>query len=463
MFQYAVMNNETTLFSKMKLFFETGATRTYAFRKKQLIRLKNEIQKREADFKKALYLDLHKPSMESYTTEIGFVYEEINYTLKHLKDWMQPETVSTPLIAQPSSSKIYKDPLGVTLIITPWNYPFQLTLSPLVGSIAGGNCTCLKPSEETPHTSELITKLIQETFEENYISVVNGEGATVVPALMEFPFDHVFFTGSIAVGKNIMSMAAKHLSSVTLELGGKSPCIVDETANIKIAAKRIVWGKFINAGQTCVAPDYILVHLSVKEKLCSEFQKAVAKFYGDDPKKSADYARMINQKRFDTVAGFLKKGNILFGGQTDRNELYIAPTLMDEIHYEDAVMQEEIFGPVLPVMTYNNLQDIPGIVNRYAYPLALYLFSRSKKNEKFILDHIRFGSGCINDTLIHLSNPAIPFGGIGTSGFGSYHGKYSFDTFTHAKGILKTATWINVPFRYPPFGNKEKMVKMLMK
>ncbi len=447
----------------MNAFFLEGNTRTYDFRKKQLIKLKNAIKKREQEIIQALFLDLHKSSMETYTTEIGFVYEEINNTLKNLKEWMQPETVSTPLIAQPSSSKIYKDPLGITLIIAPWNYPFQLTLSPLVGSIAGGNCSFLKPSEETQHTSDVIVQIISETFDENFIKVITGEGATVVPQLMKLPFDHVFFTGSVAVGKRIMAMAAEHLTPVTLELGGKSPCIIDETASLSIAAKRIAWGKFINAGQTCVAPDYILIHTSVKEKFCRLLKEAVQQFYGEDPKKSADYTRMVNLKRFDAVAKYLEKGNIIFGGKKERDTLYIAPTLIDGIGHEDEIMQEEIFGPVLPVITYDNLSDVPSVVNRYAYPLALYIFTDNRKNEKFIIENIRFGSGCVNDTLMHLSNPAIPFGGVGTSGFGSYHGKFSFDNFTHAKGMLKTTTWIDVPFRYPPFGKKEKIVRMFMR
>ncbi len=451
------------IFNSLNTYYHNGNTKSYSFRKKQLLELKKAIKRKEADIVQALSKDLHKSAMETYTTEIGFVYEEINYTLQHLKEWMQPETVSTPMIAQPSSSKIYKDPLGITLIIAPWNYPLQLILAPLVGSIAGGNCTILKPSEETPHICKVIEELINETFDKKYITVINGEGATVVPQLMEFPFNHVFFTGSVAVGKKIMAMAAKHLTPVTLELGGKSPCIVDETANLKIAAKRIVWGKFINAGQTCVAPDYILVHHTVKNKLCDLIKEAVLKFYGDDPKKSSDYPRIINAKRFNTVSDFFKNGKIIFGGETDLSELYISPTLLDNITWEDEIMQQEIFGPVLPVLTYQNITDVPSLVNKNAYPLALYIFTGSKKNEKFIIENIRFGSGCVNDTLMHLSNPSIPFGGIGTSGSGNYHGKFSFDTFTHTKGMLKTSTWLDIPFRYPPYGKKEKLVRMFMK
>ncbi len=457
------MHNIGQLFSRMQVYFQNGNTQSYAFRKKQLLKLKNGIKKKEADIIQALFKDLHKPSLETYTNEIGFVYEEINYTLNHLKSWMEPESVSTPFIAQPSSSKIYKNPLGITLIIAPWNYPFQLMLSPLVGSIAGGNCTVLKPSEETPYTSEIIMQLIQEIFDEAYISVVTGEGATVVPHLMEFPFDHVFFTGSVSVGKKIMAMAAQNLTPVTLELGGKSPCIIDETANLTIAANRITWGKFINAGQTCVAPDYILVHKSVKEKLCTLIQKTALQFYGDNPQESPDYPRMVNHKRFDAVAKYLNYGNLIFGGEKDRENLYIAPTLVDGISLKDEIMQEEIFGPVLPVIEYENFADLPAMVNQFAYPLALYIFTNSKKNEKFIIENIRFGSGCVNDTLMHLSNPAIPFGGVGTSGMGRYHGKFSFDTFTHSKGMLKTTTWLDLPFRYPPYGKKEKIVKMIMR
>lgn len=454
----------THLFNAQKQFFESGKTRSYAFRKGQLMRLKKCVQSHQALITEALQKDLHKAPAESYTTEIGFVYEEINYALKHLKEWMKPQKVSTPLIAQPSRSKIYRDPLGLTLIIGPWNYPFQLIISPLVGAIAGGNCAILKPSEETVHTAQAIEKIIKSAFPSEYISVVQGNGAEVVPALMEnFAFNYVFFTGSVPVGKIIMAAAAKHLTPVTLELGGKSPCIVDQTANLSLAARRITWGKFLNAGQTCVAPDYLLVHYSVKDQLVALIKACLKEFYGEDPAKSPDYPRMINMKRFHAIAKFLSAGNILHGGQTHPEDKYIAPTLMDGISFNDPVMQEEIFGPLLPVLTYQKIEEVPQMIGRQPFPLALYLFTSDTHTEKYILENVRFGGGCINDTVIHLGNPSIPFGGVGTSGFGSYHGKYSFDTFTHAKGVLKTSTKLDLPLRYPPYDNKLKYIKLLMR
>ena len=451
------------LYEQQRHFFESGKTRSYAFRKQQLLRLKNAIRSHEDLITEALYQDLHKPATESYTTEIGFVYEEINYTLKHLKDWMKPQRVSTPIIVQPAQSKIYRDPLGLTLLIAPWNYPFQLLISPLVGAIAGGNCAVLKPSEETTHTAQAIEKLINDTFAPEYISVVQGNGAVVVPALMEnCSFDHVFFTGSVAVGKIIMAAAAKNLTPVTLELGGKSPCIVDETANLPVTARRIAWGKFLNAGQTCVAPDYLIVQESVKDQFVRLIAESLRNFYGEDPAHSPDYPRMLNKKRFDAVTKFLNNGRILLGGQTNEADKYIAPTLLDNITPEDPVMQEEIFGPVLPILTYRQLTEVPQIITHQPYPLALYLFTTSSDNEKYIMNTVRFGGGCVNDTVLHLANPAIPFGGVGTSGLGSYHGKYSFDTFTHAKGVLKETTRLDIPLRYPPYEKKARYVKWFM-
>jgi aldehyde dehydrogenase (NAD+) len=456
--------NYTHVYHTQRQFFESGKTRSYAFRKQQIMRLKKCIQTHQSLISEALQQDLHKAPTESYITEIGFVYQEINYALKHLKKWMKPQNVSTPLIAQPSSSRIYRDPLGLTLIIGPWNYPFHLIMSPLVGAIAGGNCAILKPSEETPSTAQAIEKLIKEAFDPEYISVVQGNGSEVVPALMDnFPFNHVFFTGSVAVGKIIMAAAATHLTPVTLELGGKSPCIVDNTANLPVAARRITWGKFINAGQTCVAPDYLLVHHSVKDRLVKLIAENLREFYGENPHTSPDYPRMANMKRFNAIAKFLKTGNILLGGQTNPEDKYISPTLLDEVSWDDPVMQEEIFGPLLPILTYQTLEEIPQLIAKQPFPLALYLFTSDNQTEKYILENIRFGGGCINDTAVHLSNPAIPFGGVGTSGLGSYHGKYSFDTFTHAKGVLKTSTMVDIPLRYPPYANKLKYIKVIMK
>ncbi|MEC5148119.1 aldehyde dehydrogenase [Chitinophaga sp. 212800010-3] len=451
------------LYQAQQAYFDTGATLPYSFRKAQLKRLKKGIRKYEDKILAALHADLHKHPLEAYSSEVGFIYEEITYILEGLKLWMEPEVVTSPFTAYPSSSRVYKQPLGLTLIIGPWNYPFMLLISPLLGAIAGGNCAIIKPSEMAPHTAAVTAELIRDTFDPAYVTVVEGDGMEVIPALMSFRFDHVFFTGSIPVGKKIMEMAVPHLTPVTLELGGKSPCIVDETANITVTAKRIIWGKFWNAGQTCVAPDYLLVHQRVKEQLVAAMKSAITAFFGADPATSTDYARMINARRFDTVAGYLKEGNILHGGQLNRDELYIAPTLIDEVEWNDPVMQEEIFGPVLPILTYNELPQAIQAIKQLPYPLALYIFTKSSKTEKMIIDHVRFGGGCVNNALVHLTNPELPFGGAGYSGMGRYHGKYSFDTFTHQKGMLKTATWLDVPVKYPPFKDKLKMLKMIMK
>lgn len=450
------------LYQAQQVYFDSGATLSYTFRKAQLKRLRKGIRKFEDKIMAALHADLHKHPMEAYGSEIGFLYEEINYILNGLKHWMAPEAVTSPFVTYPSSSRVHKQPLGLTLIIGPWNYPFMLLISPLLGAIAGGNCAVIKPSELAPHTAAVTAALIKDTFDPAYITVAEGDGMEVIPLLMSFRFDHVFFTGSIPVGKRIMELAAAHLTPVTLELGGKSPCIVDEKVNITVAAKRIIWGKFWNAGQTCVAPDYLLVHHKVKEALVAAMKAAIVEFFGANPAASADYARIINAKRFDAIAAYLEQGHVLHGGQTDRDQLYIAPTLIDDVDWTDPLMQEEIFGPVLPVLTYTSLPQAVQAIKQLPYPLALYIFTKNRKTEKLLIDHVRFGGGCVNNTLVHLTNPELPFGGAGYSGMGRYHGKYSFDTFTHQKGVLKTGTWLDVPLKYPPFGNKLKTMKVFM-
>lgn len=451
------------LYKAQQDYFESGATLPYTFRKAQLKRLRKGIEKFESRILDALHQDLHKHPLEAYSSEVGFLYEEIDYIQANLKQWMEPEVVTSPFVTYPSSSRVYREPLGLTLIIAPWNYPFMLQISPLVGAIAGGNCAILKPSELAPHTAAVITAMISDTFDPAYITVVEGDGSEAIPALMSFRFDHVFFTGSIPVGKKILEMAAPHLTPVTLELGGKSPCVVDERVNINVAAKRIIWAKFWNAGQTCVAPDYLLVHHKIKEELIAVMKETIVSFFGEDPATSQDYARMINAKRFDTVAAYLKEGQVLHGGQTNRDNLYIAPTLLEEVEWTDPVMQEEIFGPVLPILTFNELPQAIQAIKQHPYPLALYVFTKSKKTEKALIEQVRFGGGCINNALVHLTNPELPFGGAGYSGMGQYHGRYSFDTFTHQKGMLKTGTWLDVPVKYPPFKNKLKLMKMVMK
>ncbi|WP_090101046.1 aldehyde dehydrogenase [Chitinophaga sp. CF118] len=444
-------------------FFASGATLSYDFRKEQLQLLKKAVKKYEQRILSALYADLHKPPVEAFAGEIGLIYTEITDILSGLKHWMRAESVSSPLAQYPSQSKIYRVPLGLTLIIAPWNYPFQLLMAPLAGAIAGGNCAVLKPSELAPHTAVVIETLIRETFDPAYIAVLQGEGSVVIPEAMQYRFDHVFFTGSTAVGKKILEMAAPHLTPVTLELGGKSPCIVDDKVNISVAAKRIIWGKYWNAGQTCIAPDYVLAHEQVKDKLVAAMKKAIIRFWGEDTAQSPDYGRIINTKRFNVLKSYLEQGRLLHGGVTDEKDLFIAPALLDDVDWNSPVMQEEIFGPILPIITFNKLEEAVRLIRQQPYPLSLYLFTKRTKTEKILLEQLHFGGGCINNTLIHFTNPELPFGGVGNSGMGRYHGKYSFETFTHAKSIIKTGTWLDVPAKYPPYKNKLAIMKIMMK
>jgi aldehyde dehydrogenase (NAD+) len=404
---------------------------------------------------------LHKPAFEAYATELGPIYKEIKYLLKHLHQWMQPVRVGTPFVFFPSKSIIYNDPLGVILIIAPWNYPFNLIVAPLIAAIAGGNTCILKPSEFSIHTSAVIKKIITENFNENYIAVMEGKGEEVLPPLIEiYPLNHIFYTGSTEVGKKIMRMAAKNLIPVTLELGGKSPCIIDKTAHIKYAAKKIAWSKFMNAGQTCVAPDYILIHENVKEVFILEIKEVLLKMYGENPQQSKDYSRIINE-RFDTLAGYLQQGDILLGGQTDVAAKFIAPTVIENISMDDPIMQEEIFGPILPLMTFKTIEETLPVIESSPYPLALYIYTSDKKTEKFFIENVRFGGGCINNGLIHLGNPDLPFGGVGYSGTGQYHGKYGFDIFTRPKSILKSPTWFDIPLWYAPYKNNIRWLKKI--
>ena len=447
----------------MRDYFTSGAARSYRFRRTQLQLLRKAIKLHEARLLTALYLDLRKPVEEAFATEIGFIYTDITHTLQHLEQWMEPAQVPVPLVLFPSSGQVVRDPLGVCLIIAPWNYPFQLLFSPLIGAIAGGNCAILKPSELAPNTAMVVEQLIRETFPVNYISTVQGEGREVVPALLaSFRFDHIFFTGSIATGKAIALQAAAELIPVTLELGGKSPCIVDKDADIPTAAARIVWGKFTNAGQTCVAPDYVLVHTSRKAALLQEMVQAIGRFYGADARDSSDYGRIIHRQRFDTLLPFLSQGHVVTGGQADRTILYIAPTILDEVDANAPVMQEEIFGPVLPVFSYDEHEEAIAFIQRHPNPLSLYIFS-NRRSVQLRYSQLSFGGGCINNTLMHVGNMHLPFGGVGYSGMGQYHGRYSFDTFTRPKSILKTATWIDPSVKYPPYRGKLKWLRWFFK
>jgi aldehyde dehydrogenase (NAD+) len=454
----------TVQLNTMRSYYESGATRPYSFRKQQLQLLRQGILKYEQEINNALYTDLKKNAEETYATETGLVLADINVALKKLHRWMKPSKAKTNLVNFPSSSKILHDPKGVVLIISAWNYPLQLLLIPLIGAIAGGNCIILKPSELAPATAMVIEKIISEIFPEEYIKVYNGEGGEVVPALINsFHFDHIFYTGSIPVGKIIYQLAAKDLIPVTLELGGKSPAIVESDADIKLSARRIVFGKFINAGQTCVAPDYMLVHNSVIEKFIIELKEAIKNFYGDDAMESYDYGKIINEKRFDTLVSYLDEGEKIIGGKYDRAKLFIEPTVLKNISVDSPVMRQEIFGPVFPLLGFSNMEEAVAIIKKNPNPLAFYLFTSDEKKENRWLEEVAFGGGCINNTIWYFSNSHLPFGGIGNSGMGVYHGKHTFYTFTHAKPVMKTPSWFDPAIKYPPFKGKLKWFKLLIK
>jgi len=436
--------------ARQRAFFATGKTKDYDFRVSQLQKLSQLIKENEKLILEAVYRDLRKPAIEAFGSEILVTLSEIKYALKHLKTWMKPQKVGTPLNLFPSSSYIYAEPLGVVLIVAPWNYPFALTIQPLIGAIAAGNCAILKPSEHTPHTSSAIAKIINANFDPNFVTAIEG-GIDTNQALLAEKFDHIFFTGGTAIGKIVMQAAAKHLTPVTLELGGKSPCIVDETCDLDITAKRIIWGKFYNCGQTCVAPDYLLVQQKIKPLLIAKLLEYVKVFFGENPQQSADFGRIVNERQFDRLVQLLGEGKILIGGQSDRGDRFIAPTLIDEVSPNSRIMADEIFGPILPILAYDQIAEAIAFVNAQPKPLALYLFSSNKQNQAQVLQSIPFGGGCLNDIIMHLGNPELPFGGVGNSGMGSYHGKSSFDTFTHYKSILKNSFRFDLKWRYPPY------------
>ena len=449
---------------QMRKYFESGITKPFTFRKEQLKKLQQAVKKYEQQLHEALYSDLKKSAEECWVTETGFLLSEVSNILKHLKGWMEPETVSTNLLNIPSKSFVMQEPLGVVLIISPWNYPFQLLMTPLAGAMAAGNCVVLKSSEFAPATSAVMKQMIEETFEKNYILFVEGDGAVVIPEMMNnFTFDHVFYTGSTAVGKIIYKMAAERLVPVTLELGGKSPCIVEDDANIKVTAKRIAFAKFSNAGQMCVAPDYVLVHHSKKQELIEAFKKTLPLFFGADASTSYEYGRIINEKQFDRLTHYLQQGKIICGGNTNRGELYIEPTIMEDVSLDASIMKEEIFGPILPIISFENTEDAKAIIANNPNPLAFYVFTSSKAREQDWLTSVPFGGGCVNNTALHLTNHNLPFGGRGFSGSGQYHGKYSFDTFSHKKSVMRTPTWFDPAIKYPPFKGKMKLFKMVIK
>lgn len=441
-------------------FFKTGKTKDVAFRIEQLKTLKQAVIEHQPAILEALKADLNKPEFEAYATEI-VVLKEIDYAIKHIKSWTSPKKAAIPIEQIPGSGRIYAEPLGVVLIIAPWNYPFQLIISPLVGAIAAGNCAILKPSEIAPHTSHVLTDIIQKHFDPAYIAVVEG-GIETSQQLLAEKFDHIFFTGGTDIGKIVMEAAAKQLTPVTLELGGKSPCIVDSDINIEYTARRITWGKFINAGQTCIAPDYLLVDKTIKQDLLDSIQKCIREFYGDEPSASPDYARISNQKHFSRLVEFLNNCKIIIGGQTNEAERYIAPTVIDNVSLKAPVMQDEIFGPILPVIEYNDLTEAISIINERPKPLALYFFSKNKNRQERVCRETSSGGVCINDTIMQVGVSSLPFGGVGDSGIGSYHGKASFDTFSHYKSVLNKSLRLDPKWRYAPYEGKLQLLKRLI-
>ncbi|BFH60925.1 aldehyde dehydrogenase [Paenibacillus azoreducens] len=458
------MSNDTMtkLIQKQKHFYSTGATRPYEERLRQLKRLKGALVAYEKQIISALKQDLNKSELESFSTEIGIVYEELSFTVKHLHSWMKPKKAKTALTHIGSKGRIIPEPYGTALIIAPWNYPYQLAVSPLIGAIAAGNTVVLKPSELSPATSALLAEILESLFDEEYVAVVQG-GPEVSQELLDQAVDYIFFTGSVHVGKIVMQAAAKRLIPLTLELGGKSPCIVHADAPLKLTAQRLVFGKFTNAGQTCIAPDYLLVHRSVKNELIAHTREAVAEFYGAEPLSNAAYGRIVSERHFRRLASFLQDGNILFGGQTAPDRLVIEPTLMDQVTWDTPVMQEEIFGPILPVLEYDHIQEAIDMINERPKPLALYLFTKEPEIEEMVVGSVSYGGGCINDTLMHIATPHLPFGGVGESGMGAYHGRGSFDTFTHYKSVLKQTNLFDIKFRYPSSKNGLKIMRKLMK
>ncbi|HCX0622838.1 TPA: aldehyde dehydrogenase [Staphylococcus aureus] len=458
------MNIIEQKFYDSKAFFNTQQTKDISFRKEQLKKLSKAIKSYESDILEALYTDLGKNKVEAYATEIGITLKSIKNARKELKNWTKTKNVDTPLYLFPTKSYIKKEPYGTVLIIAPFNYPFQLVFEPLIGAIAAGNTAIIKPSELTPNVARVIKRLINETFDANYIEVIEG-GIEETQTLIHLPFDYVFFTGSENVGKIVYQAASENLVPVTLEMGGKSPVIVDETANIKVASERICFGKFTNVGQTCVAPDYILVHESVKDDLITALSKTLREFYGQNIQQSPDYGRIVNLKHYHRLTSLLnsEQMNIVFGGHSDEDERYIEPTLLDHVTSDSAIMQEEIFGPILPILTYQSLDEAIAFIHQRPKPLSLYLFSEDENATQRVINELSFGGGAINDTLMHLANPKLPFGGVGASGMGRYHGKYSFDTFTHEKSYIFKSTRLESGVHLPPYKGKFKYIKAFFK
>ena len=457
-----VKNQIHDIILKQKKFFTTGETKKVIFRIENLKKLKKEILKNELNIKEALKKDLNKSYSESYMTEIGITLSELNYVIKHTKKWSRKKIVPTPIVHFPSISYTVSEPYGIVLILSPWNYPFMLMMEPLIGAISSGNTIILKPSEFAPHTANIIEKIIKNCFDEEYVAVIQGE-KEVSQNLINSKVDYIFYTGGTKVGKIVMEAASKNLIPVTLELGGKSPCIIDKNCNIKLATKRLVFGKLLNAGQTCIAPDYVLINKKVKEELIKWIKYYLKQFLGESVLNNKDYPKIINKRHYDRLKALIENQKILLGGKSNIQTLKLEPTLIDKPSRESMIMNEEIFGPILPIIEYEDVQEAIDYIHSYEKPLALYLFTNDKKIENKILSQISFGGGCINDTIIHIANPNMPFGGVGYSGIGDYHGKSSFNTFSHNRSITKKFR-LDLPLRYMPYTDwKDKIVKIFMK
>jgi aldehyde dehydrogenase (NAD+) len=451
------------LLSAQRQFFRSGKTRSLAFRELMLDDLYRKIKEMEPEINEALKQDLGKSAFETYMCETGLTLSEITYMKRHFRKFAAKKRVRTPIAQFPSRSYVLKEPYGCCLIMSPWNYPFLLTMEPLVDAIAAGNTVVLKPSAYSPATSAVIKKLVSAVFPEEYVAVIEG-GRAENQSLLEQDFDYIFFTGGTTVGKLVLQKAAEHYTPVTLEMGGKSPCIVDETADLKVAARRIAFGKYLNCGQTCVAPDYLLIEASVKDRFLELFYKEVQAMYGEDPLQNPDYGRIVNRRHFDRLSEVLQNETILFGGKTSADTLQIAPTVVGPVKPDGLAMSQELFGPILPVMTYENLEEAVRFVQARPRPLALYIFSGDRGSIDYVQANVSYGGGCVNDTIIHLATSEMGFGGVGMSGMGSYHGKYGFDTFTHEKSTVDKATWLDLPMRYQKYTKgKEKLIRMFLK
>ena len=445
-----------------KAYFQSHATRDVGVLKSLLIKLRAKILDKENDIYEALYKDFKKSKFEAYLGEIGIVITEIEATLKHINSWSKPKKVRASGLNFPSRDYIYSEPYGTVLVIAPWNYPFQLAIAPIISAIAAGNTVVLKPSEHTAHTSQLLEEILSTVFKPEHLKVIQG-GVPETTLLLKERWDYIFFTGSVVVGKVVAKAAAPYLTPLTLELGGKNPCIIDNSMSTQLIAKRLVWGKFVNAGQTCIAPDYLVVHSTVKAQLISDLKTEIIKAYGENPQESEDYPRIINAKNLSRLTTMLKDSKVIFGGEYDSEDCYLAPTLIDQPTLDSAVMKDEIFGPILPILSYETESDIQAILSQYEKPLGFYIFSTKASFYKKMIETYSFGGGTINDTMIHFGNSKLPFGGVGESGMGAYHGRLGFDTFSHKKGIVIKGNWLDIPLRYAPYKNKLNTLKKLFK